>query len=36
MPVEWVESTEIGMEAVTSIYVSMGLTAPQFLPLARP
>jgi uncharacterized membrane protein len=36
MPVEWVESTEIGMEAVTSIYVSMGLTAPQFLPSTRP
>jgi uncharacterized membrane protein len=32
MPVEWIESTEISMEAVTSIYVSMGLTAPQFLP----
>ncbi|HUG73592.1 MAG TPA: DUF502 domain-containing protein [Steroidobacteraceae bacterium] len=36
MPVEWIESTEIGMEAVTSIYVSMGLTAPQFLPSPKP
>jgi uncharacterized membrane protein len=36
MPVEWIESTEIGMEAVTSIYVSMGLTAPQFLPSPTP
>jgi uncharacterized membrane protein len=36
VPVEWVQSTEIGMEAVTSIYVSMGLTAPQFLPSPSP
>ncbi|MGC4028312.1 MAG: DUF502 domain-containing protein [Steroidobacteraceae bacterium] len=32
MPVEWITPAEIGMEAVTSIYVSMGVTAPQFLP----
>lgn len=32
VPVEWITSAEIGMEAVTSIYVSMGVTAPQFLP----
>jgi len=31
MPVEWITPAEIGMEAVTSIYVSMGVTAPQFL-----
>ncbi len=32
MPVEWITPSEVGMEAVTSIYVSMGVTAPQFLP----
>jgi uncharacterized membrane protein len=31
MPVEWITPAEVGMEAVTSIYVSMGVTAPQFL-----
>lgn len=35
MPVEWIVPSELGMEAVTSIYVSMGVTAPQFLPTAR-
>src|SRR5690606_19546407 len=35
MPVEWITPSEAGMEAVTSIYVSMGVTAPQFLPTAR-
>lgn len=34
VPVEWVTPANIGMEAVTSIYVSMGVTAPQFLPTA--
>ncbi len=34
MPVEWIKPAEIGMEAVTSLYVSMGVTAPQFLPTA--
>jgi uncharacterized membrane protein len=32
VPVEWITPAEVGMEAVTSIYVSMGVTAPQFLP----
>lgn len=35
MPVEWITPSDVGMEAVTSIYVSMGVTAPQFLPTAR-
>lgn len=35
MPVEWISPSEVGMEAVTSIYVSMGVTAPQFLPTAE-
>ena len=35
MPVEWITPSEVGMEAVTSIYVSMGVTAPQFLPTAK-
>ena len=35
MPVEWVMPSDLGMEAVTSIYVSMGVTAPQFLPTAK-
>jgi uncharacterized membrane protein len=35
MPVEWIVPSDLGMEAVTSIYVSMGLTAPQFLPTAK-
>ncbi len=34
LPVEWITPSEVGMEAVTSIYVSMGVTAPQFLPRA--
>lgn len=34
MPVEWITPADIGMEAVTSIYVSMGVTAPQFLSTA--
>jgi uncharacterized membrane protein len=34
LPVEWITPSEAGMEAVTSIYVSMGVTAPQFLPRA--
>lgn len=35
MPVEWISPSDVGMEAVTSIYVSMGVTAPQFLPTAE-
>lgn len=34
VPVSWVTPADIGAEAVTSIYVSMGLTAPQYLPHA--
>lgn len=35
VPVEWITPAELGMEAVTSIYVSMGVTAPQFLPTRK-
>lgn len=35
VPVEWIAPAEVGMEAVTSIYVSMGVTAPQFLPTSK-
>ncbi|TAG49245.1 MAG: DUF502 domain-containing protein [Betaproteobacteria bacterium] len=31
VPPDWVESADIGMEAVTSIYVSMGVTSDQYL-----
>jgi uncharacterized membrane protein len=31
VPPDWVEPADIGMEAVTSIYVSMGLTSAQYL-----
>ncbi|MFM1881520.1 MAG: hypothetical protein RLZZ344_1754 [Pseudomonadota bacterium] len=31
VPTEWVTNAEIGMEALTSIYVSLGVTAPQAL-----
>jgi uncharacterized membrane protein len=31
VPPDWVEPAEIGMEAVTSIYVSMGVTSDQYL-----
>jgi uncharacterized membrane protein len=31
VPMEWITNAEIGMEALSSIYVSMGVTAPQFL-----
>lgn len=36
VPVEWIAPAEVGMEAVTSIYMSMGVTAPQFLPTSKP
>jgi uncharacterized membrane protein len=32
VPEHWVTPADIGIEAVTSIYVSMGLTSPQYLP----
>lgn len=31
VPPEWVEPADVGMEAVTSIYVSMGVTSEQYL-----
>ncbi|HRD86628.1 MAG TPA: hypothetical protein PLF63_15835, partial [Rubrivivax sp.] len=31
LPREWVEPAEVGFEALTSIYVSMGLSSPQHL-----
>jgi uncharacterized membrane protein len=34
VPEHWVTPAEIGVEAVTSIYLSMGLTSPQHLPRA--
>lgn len=34
VPEHWVTPAAIGVDAVTSIYVSMGLTSPQYLPLA--
>jgi uncharacterized membrane protein len=36
VPEHWVTPADIGVEAVTSIYVSMGLTSPQHLPRADP
>ncbi len=35
VPIDWVSQADIGMEALTSIYVSMGLTSPQFLSGAK-
>jgi uncharacterized membrane protein len=34
VPEHWVTPADVGIEAVTSIYVSMGLTSPQYLPSA--
>ncbi len=34
VPREWVTPAGLGMEALTSIYVSMGVTSAQYLPLA--
>jgi len=31
VPVDWVEAAEVGMEGLTSIYVSMGVTAGQHI-----
>jgi uncharacterized membrane protein len=36
VPEQWVTRADIGVEAVTSIYVSMGLTSAQYLPVAPP
>jgi uncharacterized membrane protein len=36
VPQEWVTPADVGIEALTSIYVSMGVTAPEHLkPLRR-
>lgn len=35
VPADWVQAAEIGVEGVTSIYVSMGVTAAQYLPTQR-
>jgi uncharacterized membrane protein len=32
VPAHWVEAADVGVEGVTSIYVSMGVTAGQYLP----
>ncbi len=34
VPEDWITPAAIGVDAVTSIYVSMGLTSPQYLPRA--
>jgi uncharacterized membrane protein len=31
VPIEWIKPASFGVEGLTSIYVSMGITAPQFL-----
>jgi uncharacterized membrane protein len=36
VPEDWVEPASVGVEAVTSIYVSLGVTAGQYLPAAAP
>jgi uncharacterized membrane protein len=36
VPVEWVEPADIGMEGLTSLYVSMGVTSGQYLKKAEP
>ena len=36
VPQEWVSPAEVGAEALTSIYVSMGVTAAQHLPVPAP
>lgn len=35
VPEEWVRPAQVGVEALTSIYVSMGVTAAQHLPVAQ-
>ncbi|MCW7539230.1 DUF502 domain-containing protein [Aquabacterium sp. A7-Y] len=34
VPAEWVEPADLGVEGVTSIYVSMGVSCPQYMPAA--
>jgi len=35
VPADWVEPAEVGMEGVTSIYVSMGVTSSQYIETAK-
>ena len=35
VPIDWVSPAEVSMEGLTSIYVSMGLTSPQFMPTQK-
>lgn len=35
VPADWVQPADLGMEAVTSIYVSMGVTSAQYLPTLK-
>lgn len=35
VPAAWVEAADVGVEGLTSIYVSMGVTAGQYLPTRR-
>jgi uncharacterized membrane protein len=35
LPQEWVSPADVGIEALTSIYVSMGVTSAQYLPGAK-
>lgn len=35
VPADWVEAADVGVEGLTSIYVSMGVTAGQYLPTRR-
>jgi uncharacterized membrane protein len=36
VPEAWVTPADLSIEAITSLYVSLGVTAPQHLPLAPP
>lgn len=36
LPADWVRPAGIGLEALTSLYVSMGVTSAEHLPRARP
>ena len=36
VPESWVTPADLSVEAITSLYVSMGVTAPQHLPVAPP
>jgi uncharacterized membrane protein len=36
VPVEWIKAAPFGVEGLTSIYVSMGISAPQYFPATPP